>query len=48
MLTFGPPLLAAGSAMVALLLLQRFFDHLQRLTDAISLRSLHEVEEQSA
>lgn len=47
MLIYGPPLLAAGAAMVAFLLLQRFFDHLQRLTDAITQRSLHEVEEKS-
>jgi len=45
--TYGPPTLAAGVALVALLLLQRFFDRLQQLTDAIKQRSLHEVEETS-
>ena len=45
-LTFGPPLLAAGSASVALLFLQRFFAKLQRLIEVISLRPLSEVEEQ--
>lgn len=43
--TYGPPVLAATVALVALFLLQRFFDHLQQLTDAIKQRSLHEVEE---
>ncbi len=47
MFTYGPPLLATGAAIVAFLLLQRFFDHLQRLTDALTRRSLHEVEEMS-
>lgn len=47
MFTYGPPLLATGAAIVAFLLLQRFFDHLQRLTDALTQRSLHEVDEMS-